>query len=772
MMVNNLRQAGTGKRVFYSFLFCLLSMSVQPAVQAQGALEEILVTAQKREQSLTDVPLSVSVVTGEALRDTQFNDLRDLAFLSPSLVIQTRAKPSDSIFFIRGIGTVGAALSFEQSVGVYIDGVIRGRAGAAMQDLIDLERIEILRGPQATIFGRNNSGGAINVTTAKPGYEPSGNLEVTYGDENLLKFRGSYTGALVENKVAFRISGSHHEQDGHIDNPDTRDLDVTNRESLRAQLLFDFSEDTSLRLIGDYAKQDDLCCQQVALFRSVFDTFPSAPPFGGPAPLFGATVPPGGTPSMVNGIPGTLYDPFDRFAASDTLNSQDTEDWGFSGELNHDFGGIQGTLLAAYREFDSVAAQDIDGGDGFGNSVTLPAHELDETTIEARLTNSESGALDWLLGIYYFNQDISQSDMLRSNSFRIPFLNPEGVIFRSASTYKVDSIAGFGQADWHVSDRWTLSAGLRYLSEESTADINTMLQFSPPRPPITFRPSLTPFPGQSGVNTVDGDELMGSASLTYKLGEVGNLYARYGRGFKSGGVDLIAFFKTVDQLDYRPETVDAYEIGAKLRLLDNTLLLNGAVFYQELSDQQVQTFTGTTVETRNAAESTAYGFELEYIFSPAEAWLLTGGLAYVDSTYDSFPDAPAALFTPTSAVQDLADEDTQLSPDLTVSGSVQYTQPLAWASWYARARMDYRYQTDYYTNLANDPIFENGDTFTLDLSLQIYSEEGGYGIQFWGKNVTDEEIIKTGTSVAFGAGSAVVNVNDPATWGITAFYRF
>ena len=208
--------------------------SAAPAA-AQG-IDVIIVTAQKREQTLSDVPIAVSAFSGDALEQAQVDNLNDLQFISPNLIVAQGPQGSEVSFTIRGIGSPSNDRGFEQSVGVYIDGVFRGRQGSALQDLVDIERVEVLRGPQSTIFGRNNSAGALSIVTKQPEFEFGGTFDATYGSEDLFRVRGSVTGPIIEDRVAFRLTASHNERGGFVENLVGDDLGEYDRQTIRGQL--------------------------------------------------------------------------------------------------------------------------------------------------------------------------------------------------------------------------------------------------------------------------------------------------------------------------------------------------------------------------------------------------------------------------------------------------------------------------------------------------------------------------------------------------------
>ncbi len=726
-------------------LACSIALTTLPPILGLGqasasALEEIIVSAQKRDQSITEVPAAVAAYSGDHLEDSKVDDLRDLQLLSPNLSIRTELSPSQSSFFIRGLGTSGSG-NLEQSVGVYIDGVYRGRPGSALQDLMDIQRVEILRGPQSSIFGRNNSAGAIAIHTEKPSQEFSAKADMTYGSEGLKQIRGSFGGAITDS-VAYRFNIAHREADTYIENLRGDNDKLVDRDSFRGQLFFDLTESTSLRVIGDYSDSFDRCCVGPTIFLADTD---AAGPLG-----TGTIASTSKGAFNANGTPGTLYDPFDRKISTNQAFGQDAEGAGISTELTHDFeSDMTLTVIASRRYFDTESLALFETSGSIIQGFSDRSQAIDENSFEARLAGESSGGINWLTGVYYFDQAIDETTTVNNFS---------GTIFTSDSEYTAESYAAFGQIDYMFNEQWGLTTGLRYSTEEKEAGI------------ISTGPVA--FPGAQGNGTLenDDDEWMGDIALRYEMGDIGSIYARYGRGYKSGGMTVRPFGVPLEQMTFSPETVDAFEIGSKLILLEQRLFLNSAIFYQEASDLQVQAWNGFSYVTRNAAEVETLGLELEYTFALSDQWTLNGGATYLDSEYGSFENAPAPIGS-TLPQQNLTGETPLQSPEWTITGGIEHAKALANTGWEIKTRLDYRYTSEQTTDLANNDLYANDSVFELSAGIKFAQIEGGLAVQLWGKNITDEDIINTGVNTPR-TSSAYVFVNAPATYGITLSYQY
>ncbi len=366
--------------------------------QEYQSSNEIIVTATRRNETVQDVPIAITAIGAQELQNAGVDNVRDLEQLAPSIQTSTgQSSATGTTIYLRGITTGGDNPGFEPAVGVFIDGVFRARAGVAISELPELERIEVLRGPQGTLFGRNTSAGALSIYTALPQFETHGYVEGSYGNYNAYGVKGAITGPVSE-QIALRLDGSYRKRDGYIKdaNSDRRFNDV-DRWALRGQALLD-SGDVTFRLIGDYYQTDEVCCATVSVVR------------GPLAPVIQSIAASQGRTGIYTGPPS------DRIqAASPNRNyGEKVKDWGFSGELNWDLGDVKLTSITAYRDWRALRSQDIDFSgidrayrDGYRT-------ELKDFTQEIRLQGSAfNGKLDWLIGGFYLNEKNDLTDTVR-----------------------------------------------------------------------------------------------------------------------------------------------------------------------------------------------------------------------------------------------------------------------------------------------------------------------------------------------------------------------
>lgn len=775
----------------------LLAQDTGGASRAPSLMDEVVVTAQKRSETLTKVPLSVQAFSGDALEAAQVRNADDLSRISTSLLVNETSSASAANFTIRGVGTTSNNQGLEQSVGVYVDGIFRSRPGSALQDFVDIERVEVLRGPQATIFGRNNPAGALSIVTKEPSYEFGGEASVSYGRFDALETTAMLTGPIVDDKAAFRVSAIYRENDGYIENLNGEDMGSSERAVVRGQLLFDFTEATSLRLIGDFSESTDRYGSAVPLFISDAEiprflaTGATIPGLAGATPgiledSYIASNPITGVKAPVTAsVSGVFIDPENRDIAVDLGNEEELINWGFSGELEHNFDGFGTlTLLAGHRKLESDAIAELDQFDGTGPLAALTSladREVEDTSVELRLNDETGGMFDWLAGLYYYNQEIVSLGQL-----------PE-VMGADRTDYEVDSYAAFGQLTYNATERLSFTAGLRYLDESKEADFAGTGPFGVP---IDLDIPTTAVVEPNSRET-DDDAVMGSVSARYEFDEIGSVYARYAQGYKSGGINFRAGTSDPSQITFDPETLDNYEIGGRFNFLDQQLRVNVTGFYQEVEDLQVNSifFDGATVVSAliNAAEAESKGVELEAVWTPTDELGFNLGVTYLDSTYTKFENAPVGFLvapdpndpTALAEFQDLSGETTPSSPEWSINGGVQYSKPIANSDLEIIFRGDFQYRTKYNTSLEAEDFLEIDDTFLLNIGVELASANG-WSLSAWGQNLTDEVII-TDSATTFGGPrvdvgpftlspslgqSPAVNVNRPTTWGVKLAVEF
>jgi iron complex outermembrane recepter protein len=570
-----------------------------PDAQDAGTGNEIIVTASKREQTLQDVPIAVSVTSAETIERAQIRDLIDLQTVVPSLRVGQLQSSANTNFIIRGFGNGANNAGIEPSVGVFIDGVYRSRSAAQIGDLPNIQRVEVLRGPQSTLFGKNASAGIISIVTREPQFEFGGSAEISYGNYDAVVVKGDVTGPLSET-IAFSLAGNYNRRDGYARYVNLGiDANDRNRWGVRGQLLFEPSDALSVRLIGDYDQIDEICCVVSNFFNNVTSPIPALSPGLAITALGG----------QINANNPFSYDSFANFPS---IN--DIKNYGFSGQIDFDLTDtLSVTSISAYRAVRSFTNQDSDftSADLIGDNRANT--DIDTYTQELRLASNFDGPLNFLLGGYYFREQIDiASQLLFGKDFRgyanrlsggqygatepllralfqIPASTPA---FGSAGLgrfenfdYRNSAISIFGQVDFEIVEDLTLTGGFNYTrdrkrvaSNNSTTDTFSTLDLveagaragipgSIPLPtgtifprtapcptpntlpagfcnpflgfrPLQFLPPFLNFPNAVEDGRTADNDLSYTARINYKIDNRFSTYATYATGFKASSFNL------------------------------------------------------------------------------------------------------------------------------------------------------------------------------------------------------------------------------------------
>jgi len=694
-----------------------------PAASATNAesddVQRVTVTAQKREQTLQDVPISVSVTSAATIEKAHIVDLIDLQSVVPSLKVQQFNAVGQTNFIIRGFGNGSGNDGIESSVGVFVDGVYRSRTSSALDDLPEIERVEVLRGPQSTLFGKNVSAGAINIVTAKPQFKFGGSASVDLGDYNLRQERATITGPLSDT-VAVRLSASNNDRDGYLHNEVTgNDVDNRDRQSFRGDLLWNPNADLQARVIVDYNRIHETCCGVVSLQNGPATQF-----IGAPAP---------------NGLGKPVGDPTNIFGNEIVFNTDPTNRLSGKGaSAQFDWKTAVGTLtsITADRKQTNSSTQDVDfTGADLANKIQ--ANDISTFTQELRLASNGSGALHWMVGGFLQKEKLHTgvdttfgSDMRafadglsgqvpaallgalpaplqgalagQSNLYALEFLQslvtpaitPGSTYFQAGQgildhyTMKQDSTSLFGNMDWNVTDNLTLTGGLAYLTDrkQAASDVTLTDKFSqlnlqdvPQFGAIGLPPNLysalgalqffygdtanhapVNFPNANESGVLKGDKLTEALRANYDFGSW-STYASWSTGWKAGAYNLSSDSRPPDAdgigRTAGPENVTSTEVGLKTESRKGYFTL--AVFDQAIKGFQSNAYTGTGYSLVNAGKESTRGFELDGAYRPVNWLALTGSATYLDAKYDSFTHAPCVSF---DTVQCPVDPSTGLTP--------------------------------------------------------------------------------------------------------------
>lgn len=679
-----------------------------PASEPQAAaVADIVVTAQRREQRLQDVPLAVSAFSMESLEDGKVESLLNLDGKVPNVVLApVGAYPFASAFYIRGLGYADVESSFEPSVGVELDGVYLSRNVGAVQDFFDIGGVTILRGPQGTLYGRNTIGGVVSVQSRRPSFDFGARAQATFGSNGRQELRAGVEGALVEDRLAGKFSFLTKTYDGYIKNYDGRDMGAQDVTSMRGALLWTPTASFDATLIVDYTKDKGT--------GTAFEN----------ASLPSMVLPGFGEPADTDG------DPFLSHVGDDIFS--DLEALGVTLNANWDLGPVKLTSITGYRKTDTEVLSDFDGTPT--PFMTVHRDEThDQFSQELRLASNTDGPLTYVVGAYYMTQEYD----IATGQFGTVFGSPTA----GSTIYtqqKADSWAVFGQADYEVLPGLTVTAGGRYSKEEKT--FTTQPLFYPNAE--TFEASFDDFSPKVGVSYKWSDTLM--------------TYAQYSRGFRAGGFNGRAgSFLAVGPYD--SETVDSYEVGVKSDLFDRRLRLNAAVFtsdYQDMQQSVQQLIPGTLINqtlVANVGAATISGFEAEATALLTDVFTISASVGYLDASYDEFmADLGDGL-----GVIDRTYLPMPYAPKWSNSVTFNYKDDFDFGRVTAQASV--RHMTDMYTsfstlNATTDLTMRQSNT-VVDGSLSLELPDGRWRVSLWGKNLTDELVINN----TFGVGALLAS---------------
>ena len=789
-----------------SFVTAAVTLILAPPAQAQDTgggfeLEEVVVTARKREESLQDTPVAVSAFTEQELRYRQVNDTNQLADITPNLTFDIVSPSSGSSsaaqIFIRGIGQTDFTPVTDPGVGLYIDGVYMARSVGNVLDFVDVERVEILRGPQGTLFGRNTIGGAVVVHTKRPTDELDGSIRVEGGEDSRLILTGKGNFPITDT-LAVNGAIDYREMDGYVDRLedgiDTGDIDRT---AARGSLLWNPTEELQLYFTADWTDIDENGAPTVsggvndaqsfgAFGNGALDTCdavminPGFPAAGPP------TFPPPGPDAPPAGSAGTGSNPgcFGPDSFIGEYKSRGTfpvfselEVWGVSAELSWDFtDNLSFKSITGYREMEMESSRD---GDNTPANIFATQDDYDHEQVSQEFQvggASFDEQLNWILGVYYFQEE----------GFNInPVTLPVGAI-SSGGFYDNDSWAVFGQGTWDFTDRWHLTLGARYTEDTKkyTPDQFALGDASQGRGSI-FEPTWPLLEGIYPAATgpllpgdrilpfeefeVDFDDTNFMGTLAWDWTDDVMVYLSYSDAYKSGGFDQrFAAVPTGNvPSTFEPEEAATYEIGIKSEWADSTVRLNAALFHTDYDDLQLiirETFNPITF---NGGEADIDGAEVEVTWVPTDRWYINASIGWLDAEYDKLSDQVINNPTPILPSYSLVN-----TPEWNTYLGVAYTFDLGnWAT--LTPRIDWSYRDEEFNDAVNTPQLK-ADSYNLVNAAVVLNTnddrwEGIVGI----RNLTDEEYLITGNS-AFQTGAAYVEqvYGRPQYWWVSLQYNF
>ncbi|MBL0923350.1 MAG: TonB-dependent receptor [Sphingomonadaceae bacterium] len=705
--------------------------------------QEIIVTATKRAERLIDVPASISAITADDYERLNARQLEDVQKLVPNLSVAQGQGVQSTRYTIRGVGSVSTRAALQTSVAVFIDDIYQASPVQSNIDLVDIARVEVLRGPQGTLFGRNSMGGAIRIVTRVPTNDFSGSAELLYGNYDYLNARGNIGGALVNDTLYASIGVSHIEGGGYVYNPNTDDAGPSsNRDAARLSLrLAPAGSRGTLTITGHYAKSADITA------------IASANPFQ-----------------------------FRQLGSTNqTLNS---ENYGVSAHAEVDFDNVR---LTAISSFDSSKFRTGGDGDGAPQFFFTNAERRSQRTMsqEIRLTSTNDGPLKWIVGGYYYYERYFRQAGETINlaaiappsitlpggpTFPVRFFPSASPTIRDQLRVETNSFSLFGELSYDIG-AVTLSIGGRYTWDNQDGTINQ---------PDNIGFGFGPLPPTLIVSQLQSTQALRSknfsprAVVTYNLSDDANLYLSYSRGFKGGGFNTGLDPSSLQFLRVTPERLTNYEAGAKFLFGDRRYSLNMAGFYMDYNNIQVVQEINSALRLTglvNAAKARIYGFELEGSGRLSDVVSLSFGLGYTNAKFTDYPACIAARRGPTGAIISPAvacdGRQLQFTPDWTANGQISIRQPLNERLTLV-ANSTVRFTDDRFTEVDNRAASKLSGYTTVDANLGL--EFGNFSIGLWARNLLNEKYLTIYQNSPFFGN--IYLPGSPRTYGVRAGISF
>jgi outer membrane receptor protein involved in Fe transport len=728
-----------------------IAASVFLTATAHAQLEEVIVTAQKRAQSLQDVPMAVSALSADTMNNAGVQTMQDVAKLVPSLEIQSNTGPVQSNFRLRRVGNLGNIPTFESAVGVFVDGAFRSRSIFGVTELFDIERIEILRGPQSTLYGKNVTGGVIGIYTAAPAEEFEWRSELTVGsmenskDAPLGRFKGGVSGPLTDSlggSLGVSYSYRDHTQEQAV--AGAEDANDEDRYSVRGQLQWDASEALTIRTILGTMQQSE---NDQSSNDYYYD------PEGYVATFVLPTLQAAGVSQVC-----TDNDPHNDKACNRLAITSDVE-------------AYEATLLANYEfdsglTLDSITSWDTSKFKGQQNDVAqvmapiLRYHDTWEDEAfqqEFRLTSS-GDSVDWMTGVFYYTNTFNRGDngdraiflydtlsddptvaavngIVLGTPFDVPMAT-QGQLGFLDSEQETDYLGIYGQGTWRITEAFNVTAGLRWQEEEKDAYVRQWVN----DPSISVISAVLS-PTLSGEMDRKADDVTWSVTPQWFVTDDTMVFATVSHGFKSGGFNTGFGELPIDGREFDDEDIMHYETGIKSDLLDGTLRLAASVFYTEYDDYQDAAFIGAQFTVGNAETVELKGFEVEGTWLAADKLTLDFAVSYADLSYDKntsgmcYPGRLSDSAT-TPGACDLSGEHPINAPEWKTHLGALYEQPVSWGDVYAR--VDWSWTDEYNTSFSADPRLTQ-DSYSL-VGVRVGSRWDNFELVGWVDNLTDEEV--------------------------------
>ncbi|MBU2926471.1 TonB-dependent receptor [Colwellia sp. 1_MG-2023] len=807
------------RTLLVSAILSAINLSAVSAQEVNQAVEDddkdverIMVTASKRLKGLQESPVAITVVSGLAVDQAKVLDMNDLQTLVPTLRVTPLQRSINTNFAIRGFGNGTNNTGIEPSVGIFIDGVYRSRAAAQIGDLPRLQQIEVLSGPQSTLFGKNASAGVINVRTMEPAHSLEGSIELGAGNFNQKLVKGYITNGVTE-ELAFSLSGGFNKRDGYTDSVvGLNKINNRDRWNIRGQALYEPTTDVTLRVIADYSEIDEACCTAADVIN-------------------------GPTTAAVRALGGVVLEDNDPFSYQSSLNidpDNTVQDGGVSVQLDIDFDGFSFTSISALRSNDSDFLNDVDY-----TSLDILREgghtKIDTLTQEFRLTSTGKQTLEWMIGAYIFQEEVITGDTLYYGDDIRSFFDAlmtaggadgllagveqvygleQGAFFSNESfvnsefTQDNDAYSLFANFDYHITEDFTAIFGVSYTKDEKTItaeqinkdvlsglDIDTELTafgvplsliptLAPAIPilnSIQLLPPMPSLPNDVEQSKSEDSKTTWSMRLAYEVNDNFNVFATAATGFKASSWNLgrnsnpfIADQAAMESAGVAlanqtyggrfasPEEAKVYELGVKARFKKGAF--NVTLFDQTIEGFQSSIFIGTGYVLANAGKQSTQGLEFDSVYNPTENWSFTLAGTFLDPVYDSFVGA-----TGLDGPVDLSGEKPAGIHERSITAGITYSYELENGA-YGYVRTDYIYESEVYL-AENVPESLTREVGTLNATAGL-NFDNGLNVQLWVRNLNNDEYLHSAFPPPIQAGSYNAYPSQPRMYGASISYEF
>jgi iron complex outermembrane receptor protein len=711
-----------------------------PAAETDAS-EEVVVTAQRRKENVQKVPLAISAIAGDKLDAQAIVGFEDLGTRVPSLRFGSGVTGGEHVITLRGLSSQNTTSGGDSPVAYNVDGVYLARSTAVDSEFFDISRIEVLRGPQGTLYGRNSVGGSVNVITNKPDSELAAYADVMLGDYGAFTGRAwanlPLTGETSSTKVYARLTGVYAEHDPYQSNDSTlpgatRDGDAQDFYLVRGQLLFQFSDDVQLLLSASTTSNGSPVATKLAW---------GAAPLANQARFIGQT-----------------YNPDPRSTSAGWPERFDQKNDLYSATLDWDLGGMTLTSVTAFTTGEWFQTNDADSTSLDIAHLNYWTMDSEQFSQEIRLASDNDNALRWIVGAYYFREKVNQGFQYVDTGLNAPF--GTGFVFTNGGDIKTTSWAAFGQIDYDLSKTsmdipLTLTVGLRYTSD--TKAVDDFLNYN--IPDFAFNLALAKSVEPSW------NKLTGKVGLAWQATDDIMVYASVATGYLAGG-ELVGNFPGI----YDPETVTNYEAGIKSVFANGSVVFNAALFHTSIEDMQVfvQDITGSRID--NAGKAHVTGFEAEGIFYLTESLRVNAALSLMEAEYDEYVTIDNRIGVPAN----FAGNRLVQTPEYTVSIGAEYTIETEYGTFTPRA--DVFWSGDLYFLSANSP-YERQKPYTIvDLGLTWTDPSDRWTVMGFVRNAGDTDVISNDglQSATIGLGFGIDNFTyyPPRTWGLRVGAKF